>query len=92
MVPQVYKVRVAVKDCKFFLVTNDGKLEALDAKKAAGMLKKQTPVLTGEKADVDPKTLGVFKPGTIYLVAPLNQIPEATVPLPEVRPSPKREP
>ena len=92
MVPQVYKVRVAVKDCKFFLVTNDGKLEALDVKKAGTMLKKPTPVLTGDKADVDLKTLAVVKPGTIYLVAPLNQVPEAPVPLPEVRPSPKREP
>jgi hypothetical protein len=81
-VPQVYKDRVAVKDCKFFLVTNDGKLEALDVKKAAGMLKKQTAVLTGDKADVDPKTLAVVKPGTIYLVAPLNQVLEASPPLP----------
>src|SRR5262245_28476416 len=75
-VPQVYRVRVAAKECKFFIVTNESKLEALDAKKAAGMLKKQTPVLTGDKADLDPKTLAVIKPGTIYLVAPLNQAPE----------------
>jgi hypothetical protein len=92
MVPQVYKVRVAVKDCKFFLVTNEGKLEALDAKKAAGMLKKQTPVLTGDKAEVDPKSLAVVKPGTIYLVAPLNQVLEAPPPPLPDRPIPDRKP
>src|SRR5262249_23002989 len=73
-VPQVFRTRYALKDCKFYLVTNEGKLEELDGKKAAGMLKKETPVLAGYSADVDPKGLATVKPGTIFVVTPLNQI------------------
>jgi hypothetical protein len=64
---------VPVKGCKFFRVTNEGKLETLDVKKAAAMLQKEAPVLTGDRAEVDPKYLERVKPGTLYLVLPPRQ-------------------
>jgi hypothetical protein len=69
-VPQAVTVAVKADGVKFFTVTKDGKLEALDAAKAAGLLKKRTAVLTGESADVDPRNLELVKPGTLYLVLP----------------------
>ena len=66
----IEKATVAVKDCKFFRVTRDGKLEAVETSKAAAQLKKPTPVLTGECAEVDPRHLELVKAGTLYLVVP----------------------
>src|SRR5262245_23536351 len=51
----VQKATVAVKDCKFFQVTRDGKLEAVEASKAVARLKKPTAVLTGECSQGDPR-------------------------------------
>jgi hypothetical protein len=67
---QLMKVRVALKDCKVFRVSKEGKLEAVEADKAAGLLKKKTEVLTGTSAEVDPRQLELVKPGTLYLVLP----------------------
>jgi hypothetical protein len=61
---------VRAKDCKFFVVAKEGKLEAIDLKKAAARLTKPTAVLTGEGAEADPRNLEVVKPGTLYLVMP----------------------
>jgi hypothetical protein len=69
-VARAFKELVPVKKCKFFTVTKEGKLETLDADKAAALLKKATPVLTGESAEVDPRQLELAKPGTLYLVLP----------------------
>jgi hypothetical protein len=84
--------------CKFFLVTKDAKLEALDADKAAGMLKEKTAILTGESAELDDKALELVKPGTLYIVAPprLNAPvmplgpapPDGNKPQPEIKPPP----
>jgi len=72
MVPRftMQKETVAVKDCKFFLVTRDGKLEAVETSKVAARLKKSTAVLAGECAKVDPRHLELIKPGTLYVVIP----------------------
>ena len=59
-----------VKSCKFFTVSKEGKLEALDAAKATALLKKRTAILTGDSATVDPRHLELVKPGTRYLVIP----------------------
>ena len=77
MVPRftIQKATVAVKDCKFFKVTRDGKLEAVETSKAAAQLKKPMAVLTGECAEVDPRHLELVKPGTLYLVVPPPQPP-----------------
>ena len=63
-------MRVTVKSCKFFRVSKEGKLEALDAAKATALLKKRTAILTGDSAEVDPRHLTLVKPGTLYLVLP----------------------
>src|SRR5262245_33945201 len=83
----IQKATVAVKDCKFFRVTRDGKLEAVETSKAAAQLKKTTPVLPGECAEVDPRHLELVKPGTLYLVvpppkptAPPDELPRADKP------------
>jgi len=81
------KEKVAIKDCKFFTVTRDRKLEAVEVKKAATLLKKAKAVLTGESTEVDPRHLELVKPGTLYLVVPPPQPP---MPLPD-RP-PERRP
>jgi hypothetical protein len=70
MVPVAMAMRVVAKECKFFTVVKEGKLEALDVKKAAAMLKKPTAVVTGDSAEVDPRVLEVVKPGTLYLMLP----------------------
>jgi hypothetical protein len=59
---------VVLKDCKFYVVTKDGKLEAIDAEKATAILKKKTAVMTGNSADVDPRTLELLKPGTLCVI------------------------
>jgi hypothetical protein len=82
-VPQTTTVRVKAESVKFFTVTRDGKLDALDAAKAAAMLKQRMPVLTGDSPDVDPRALELVKPGTLYLVPPPPE-PE----LPHVPPLP----
>ena len=56
--------RVTVKACKFFAVSKEGKLEALDAAKATALLKKRTVLLIGGSAVVDPRHLTLVKPGT----------------------------
>jgi len=75
---------VPVKACKFFVVTKDGKLEALDVEKATARLKKKTVVLTGDTTEVDPRRLELIKPGTLYLIvspspppAPPREQPDA---------------
>ena len=82
----VSKLQVPVKSCKFFVVTKDGKLETLDAEKAAEMLKKATPVLSGESTEIDPRTLELIRPGTLCVInlppAPTNPPPI----LPEIGP------
>jgi hypothetical protein len=53
------------------------------------MLKQKTPVLTGDKADVEPQNLELVKPGTLYLVLPPPEpplLPGADKRLPETRP------
>jgi hypothetical protein len=76
--------KVALKDCKFFRVSKEGKLEAVAADKAAGLLKKKTAVLTGTSAEVDPRQLELVKPGTLYLVLPdvMNMPAEPLAPPP----------
>jgi hypothetical protein len=86
IVPQVQltEAKVAVKDCKLFRVSKDGKLEAIDPGKAAARWKKPTDVLYGTGADVDPRFLELVKPGTLYLALPevMPMPEEAPVPLP----------
>jgi hypothetical protein len=67
---KIRKESVAAKDCKFFTVTKEGMLEAVEAKKAAPLLKEPTTVLTGAGAEVDPRHLELIKPGTLYVVIP----------------------
>jgi hypothetical protein len=76
--------KVALKDCKVFRVSKEGKLEAVAADKAAGLFKKKTAVLTGTSAEVDPRQLELVKPGTLYLVLPqaMNMPVEAVAPVP----------
>jgi hypothetical protein len=71
-VPRIELVKqgVAVKAIKSFVVTKEGKLEALDAEKLADAIKKPTRVLLGDSAEVDPRYLELIKPGTIYLAVP----------------------
>jgi hypothetical protein len=79
------KAKVAAKDCKFFIVTREGKLEKVEAARAATLLKKPTQVLSGESAEVDPRHLELIRAGTLYLVVPQSQPnPRAPRPLPEV--------
>ena len=76
-------VRVQLDGLKFFTVTAEGKLEAIDAAKATEMLKHKTPVLSGDGADVDPRNLELVKAGTLYLVIPphwLEPIPQPLFP------------
>ncbi len=75
-------VRRTMESIKFFTVTAEGKLQPLDADKAAGMLKQKTPVLTGDGADVDPRALELVKAGSLYLVLPPPQPESIPVPLP----------
>jgi hypothetical protein len=72
-VPTSYRERVAAAKCKFYTVTKDGKLETLEGKKAAALLKKPIAVLTGDSAEVDPRHLEMVKPGTLYLILPAPQ-------------------
>jgi hypothetical protein len=67
---KIRKEWVAANDCKFFMVTKEGKLEAVEAKKAATLLKEPTTILTGTSAEVDPRHLELVKPGTLYVVIP----------------------
>jgi hypothetical protein len=64
------RTRMKMESVKFFSVTKEGKLEAIESKKAATMLKTRTAVLTGESAEVDLRHLEWIKPGTLYLVVP----------------------
>ncbi len=72
------KMPIPIKDCKFFVVSKDGKLEAIDADKATTLLKKRTAVLTGDNPEVDPRTLELVKPGTLCVI----HQPRAPVPPP----------
>jgi hypothetical protein len=63
-------VTMQASGCKFFVVTKDSKLEAIDADKATAMLKKKTAVLTGDNANIDPRTLELVKPGTLCVISP----------------------
>jgi hypothetical protein len=83
--PVLVKTKLTAKECKFFVVAKEGKLEALDVKKAAAMLKKPTAVLTGDSAEVDPRNLEVVKPGTIYLVIPAPTVKAGGESLPDKR-------
>jgi hypothetical protein len=86
MVPQtsLREAKVAVKECKLFQVSKEGKLDAVEADKAAALWKKPTHVLSGSRADVDPRLLELVKPGTLYLVLPevMNMPGEHLVPRP----------
>jgi hypothetical protein len=93
MVPQVISRRskVAVKDCKVFRVNKEGRLEAVEADKAAAQWKKPTQVLLGKSAEIDPRQLELVKPGTFYLVlseAALNVPVEVVAPVPPPRGKP----
>jgi hypothetical protein len=90
----IYQMRAArrkTEGIKFFTVTAEGKLEAIDAAKATGMLKERTPVLTGGSADVDPRALELVKPRTLYLVLPQAGGPLDT-PTPPAEPMPPPPP
>lgn len=87
-VVQEYEITAALKNCKFFTVTKDGKLETLDPEKAAAQLKKPTAILIGDQAEVDPRQLEIVKPGTLYLLRPPPQAP-ALPDLPAAPPLPK---
>jgi hypothetical protein len=87
-VPVVTRMKVTAKECKFFTVVKEGKLEALDVKKAAAMLKKPTAVLTGDSAEVEPRALEVVKPGTLYLMLPAPR----AMPLPGATPDKLEKP
>ena len=52
------------------VVGKEGKLEALDADKAAALLKKSTPALLDGSSAVDPRHLELVKPGTLYITLP----------------------
>ena len=54
-------------------MTRDGKLEAVETRKAVAHLKKPMAVLTGERAKADPRHLELVKPETLYLVIPPPQ-------------------
>jgi hypothetical protein len=87
-VAQVRKQAVAVKDCKFFEVSRDGKLEPVEAAKVAALLKEPRAVLAGQGTEVDPRNLELVNPGTLYVVFP-PPLPEVVpVPLP---PPPRRD-
>jgi hypothetical protein len=80
-VPVTVQQRVPAKNVKFYTVTKDGKLDAIEAKKAAPLLKKPLAVLIGDKTEVDPRNLQIVKEGTLYLILPPPE-PEALVPPP----------
>jgi hypothetical protein len=83
--PQIRKV--TAKACKFFEVSKEGKLKALDAAKATALLKKKTAILTGNSAEVDPRHLTLVKPGTLYLVLPPPEpLPSPLKPPPDEKP------
>jgi hypothetical protein len=69
-VPVFEKRTVAVKSVKSFVVTQQGRLEALDAAQLPEKFKQATPVLIGAGPDVDPRHLELIRPGTVYLVLP----------------------
>jgi len=80
-------ITLMANGCKYFVVTKDGKLEAINADKATAMLKKKTAVLTGDSADVDPRTLELVKPGTLCVISP-PAASTAPPPLPDEKPLP----
>ena len=67
---ELTKEMVPAKTINSFVVTKEGKIEPLDVAKLADLLKKRTPVLIGNSADVDPRHLEQMTPGTIYLSIP----------------------
>jgi hypothetical protein len=81
-IPIATQVRVKTDACKFYTVNKEGKFEAMDAAKATAMLKQKTAVLTGETADVDPKTLQMVRPGTLCIIftTPTPTAPPPIVP------------
>jgi hypothetical protein len=81
-VVQIVKQTVEAKTIKSFVVTKDGKLEALDAAKLPDMLKKPTSVLIGDSTDVDARHLDLIKPGTVYLAIPSHPSAISVPPLP----------
>ncbi len=84
MVPsdKVRKELVPVKSCKFFTVTSDGKLEAIEVKQAAERLKKPTAVLIGDSPVVEPRHLELVKAGTLYVVRPAPSPVQPAPPMP----------
>jgi hypothetical protein len=80
----VETVRLAVKTCKFFVVSKEGKLETVDAPRAVALLKKKTAVLTGDSAEVEPRALELIRPGTLCVIVP--------PPAPPATPAPDRPP
>jgi len=62
--------QVAVKECKVFEVNREGKLEPVEAKKAAELLKEPKAVLTGQSAEIDPRHFELVKPGTLFVALP----------------------
>jgi hypothetical protein len=77
-------ISLMANGCKFYVVTKDGKLEAIDAEKATAMLKKKIAVLTGDSANVDPRTLEMVKPGTLCVIPP-KPVPTPRSELPDDR-------
>ena len=83
---------VAVNVVKAFVVTREGKLEALDGGKLSDRLRKPTAVLIGDSAEVDPRHLGLIRPGTLYLSLPPAgpvRMPESGQPREETIPPPR---
>lgn len=81
---ELAKETVPAKTINSFVVTKEGKLEPLDAAKLPDLLKKRTPVLIGNSADVDPRHPELMTPGTIYLSIPPGLfLPEELPRMPE---------
>jgi hypothetical protein len=85
---QTWRRAAAVKDCKFYRVGKEGKLEAIEADKVAEQWKKPTEVLAGPSAEVDPRHLALIKPGTLFLVLPDARKMPPVVPVPPPPPTP----
>jgi hypothetical protein len=89
-VTKLIAATVPAKDCKFFTVMKEGKLEAVAPDKAAVLLKQPTAVLTGNSAEVDPRHLETVKPGTLYVVVPSTTAEALPPPPPPLGAKPER--
>lgn len=78
---KIEKRSIPAKECKFFTVNREGKLDPLKATDAATQLKQPTTVLTGFAAELAPGYLELIKPGTVYVVLPATN-PSTVVPPP----------